>query len=90
MALLKKIKTFRRERVPKLARIKNSLPTEELSGEELCNHFKKLMGENEKEVLELAGKDVNAASLRLLLHFTILLANEKCQSNGQDLQEVGY
>jgi hypothetical protein len=53
-------------------------------------------------VLELAGKDVNKgnnkilvgwigfeASLRLLLHFTIVLANEKGQSNGQDLQEVG-
>jgi hypothetical protein len=81
MALLKKIKAFRGERVSNLARIKNSLPTEELSGYELCNHSRELTGENDKEVLGLAGKDVNEASLRLLLHFTILLANENGQPN---------
>jgi hypothetical protein len=42
MALLKTIKTFRGERVSNLARIKNSLHTEELSGEELCNDFREL------------------------------------------------
>ena len=71
-ALVKKIKALRGERVSNLTRIKNSLPTEELSGEELCNHFRELTGENEKEVLELAGKDVNKSNNKITEFRTIL------------------
>lgn len=90
MPILKKLKSFRGDKVTSCARIKSATPTEELAQNELCKQFRDLTGEDEKEMLEMAGREINDNNLRLLLHFSIIYANENGHPEGQDMQTVSF
>ena len=59
-------------RIQNLGRVKSTMPTEELSKEDLIKEIRDITGENEKEILELAQKDVTDHNLKLLLNYSII------------------
>ncbi|XP_069115338.1 uncharacterized protein [Argopecten irradians] len=74
--------------IKEFARIVAVRKTEELSLRDVTKYIMDLTGEPLSELLQMAGKeedDVEAA--RALLHFCILLANEKGQPTGQVLRD---
>ena len=69
--------------VPKeFARMTAETPLDE---DQLEEAFNSLTGERATQILSLADRENNLQNLRLLIHFTILKANEVGQSNGQEL-----
>ena len=84
----KKVKSHNPREKIVLARVKSNIPLEDMSAEDLCAKFRELTKENEKDILEMAGvKDPSINNLRLLMHYTILGANEMGQPAGQLLQD---
>lgn len=72
--------------VPKeFARMTAETPLVDLDEDQLEEAFNSLTGERATQILSLAERENNLQNLRLLLHFTILKANEVGQSNGQEL-----
>lgn len=86
----RKVRGFRGDRVQNIARVRNNLNTEELLMAELSTLFGELTGENEREVLAMAGREHTEGNLRILLHCSILQANETGEPNGQGLRHVCY
>ncbi|XP_069129670.1 uncharacterized protein [Argopecten irradians] len=75
-----------------LARVSVGRQTEDLPFKEVAKQVADLTGEQLGELLSLAGKgETDLPSGRLLLHFLIILANERGQPLGQDLvhEEAG-
>ncbi|VDI00400.1 Hypothetical predicted protein [Mytilus galloprovincialis] len=58
-----------------LARLKSTYPLTKYSVDELAAEFVKITGDELKNVMLLAGKDLDLDNSRLLLHQTILFAN---------------
>ncbi|OWF47760.1 hypothetical protein KP79_PYT06231 [Mizuhopecten yessoensis] len=52
------------------------------------SNFKRLTGDTAREILEMAGKEDTRDNVEVLLHYTILHANEIGQPSGQDLSEA--
>ena len=70
------------------ARVQTSKRTEEMPLEELKGLFDGITGEDAREILKMCEKDFTPESMRLLLHHTIIFANEFGQPKGQELREV--
>ena len=68
---------------PQLVRFRMNVSMETMEDQEIIDQFRELTGENEKEMIEMAGKEVE--SLRLLAHYAVILANECGQPEGQEL-----
>ena len=89
LQLVRKMKAVGRgDRIPALARLKSNAPLDEMARDDVISSFRELTGENEKEILEMAGKECTDNNLRLLLHFSIILANEIGEPTGQTLRGV--
>ncbi|XP_033744137.1 uncharacterized protein LOC117330027 [Pecten maximus] len=75
--------------VKALARMMAGRKTEDLSMRDVEKYVNELTDESLSDLLELAGKNKEDISeARLLLHYLIVLANEKGQPQGQDLLEA--
>ncbi|XP_033730384.1 uncharacterized protein LOC117319740 [Pecten maximus] len=75
--------------VKALARMMAGRKTEDLSMRDVEKYVNELTDESLSDQLELAGKNKEDISeARLLLHYLIVLANEKGQPQGQDLLEA--
>lgn len=70
-----------------LARVKINSATENMSREDLITTFRELTGVSEKDVMEMANKEPSDDNLKLLLHTSILYANEVGEPQGQVLEE---
>ena len=70
------------------ARVTAGRRTEDMALEDLKVHFENITGEDPREILRMAAKDYTLQEMRLLLHHTIIQANEAGQPRGQDLREV--
>ena len=57
------------------ARFKKEHPIESYTLDELDSEFRKLTGENAKDVLMIAGKEFDLIELRLLVHNAIIYEN---------------
>ena len=58
--------------------------------EELKGLFDGITGEEAREILKMCEKDFTPEFMRLLLHHTIIFANEFGQLKGQAVQEVSF
>ena len=67
------------------ARLSPEVPLESVPLEELATSFEGLSGSTVNEVLDLVDREVNSANVKLLVHFSILLANKSGQPKGQEL-----
>ncbi|XP_033745161.1 uncharacterized protein LOC117330783 isoform X3 [Pecten maximus] len=75
--------------VKALARMMAGRKTDDLSIRDVEKYVNELTDESLSDLLELAGKNKEDISeARLLLHYLIVLANEKGQPQGQDLLEA--
>ncbi|XP_048759254.2 uncharacterized protein LOC125668862 [Ostrea edulis] len=86
--LVRKMKSATGGRIQTLARVKSTLSIEEMTRSEVISAFREITGEDEKEILELAQREVTDANLRHLLHFAIVHANEVGQPAAQNLQPL--
>ncbi len=68
-----------------LARADLNTDTESLSNEEMKQSFHAITGEEAVEMLDLAHREENTSNLRLLIHHTVIMANEVGQPRGQTL-----
>ncbi|XP_062602975.1 uncharacterized protein LOC134264730 [Saccostrea cucullata] len=84
LPVVKKVKNYAGQRL-NFAKLKSTMPIEELSEGELAQKFKDLTSEKACDILEMAAKEISAENLRVLLHFTILHANETGAPDGQQL-----
>ena len=90
LPLVRKLRDFNGDRpIATFARLRSTLATESIPGSELAKHFRDLTGENEKEILEMAGREVTDENLMILLHLSIIYANDIGAPDGQELQQVG-
>ena len=71
--------------VADLARLKKDHALENYSLDELATEFKKLTGEELKDVMTLSGKDLNLDNAQQLMHKAILFANLIGGSKGSTL-----
>ena len=87
VTLMKRFKEFA---VPRgeftYAKVASNKKTEDMALADLKQTFTTLTGESADDLLELLGQQVNEATLRRLLHVTIILCNEMGQPDGQDLR----
>lgn len=69
-------------------RLKKGHPLEDYGIVQLRMEFEKLTGESVKDILTVAGVEENIASVRQLLHFTIIQANIVGMPVGQTLNQT--
>ena len=88
LPLIKRIRAEADQRIAEYARIQVAKRTEETPAEELKGHFEGLTGEDAKDFLTMCGLDYTAENLRILVHHTIIFANEFGHPKGQELRAV--
>ena len=59
-----------------------------MDSDELISTYREMTGTSEKDVFEISGKPMSDDTLRLLVHVTILYANEHGQPSGQELVDI--
>ena len=83
--LLKRLRDNKGDVPSSFARLAQQQRTEEMSKEECMKSFKEITGEKPEEFMDMAGVECTERNARLLLHFTIIFANE----SGQPGQALG-
>ena len=83
--LIRKMKEGPLPTPKEFARFEPEVRLEELTEDGIKAKFEQLTGESATEVLEMARVDEDLASLRLLAHRAIVMANEFGQPKGQTL-----
>ena len=68
---------------PKMNKCLDTMPADEL-----ISVFRDITGSSEKDKFELSGKQISDDTLRLLVHLTVVYANEHGQPTGQELVDI--
>lgn len=74
--------------VTQFARPKMNKILDNMDSDELISTYREMTGTSEKDVFEISGKPMSDDTLRLLVHVTILYANEHGQPSGQELVDI--